>query len=46
MFGKEREVIHKATEVVKDSSQALMIVAGVAVAIATIALVVAVARSK
>lgn len=41
---KEREVVHAATEQLKDSSQLLLAVAGVAVVVAVVALVVAVSR--
>ena len=43
-FKKTQETIQQATEQLGDSSQLLLAVVGVAVVIATIALVVAVAR--
>ena len=43
-FRQARETVEAAAEAVRDNSQLLMIVAGAAIVIATIALVVAVTR--
>ena len=42
MFRKERAVVEDATETLRDSSQLLMFVAGAALIVSTIALVIAV----
>ena len=44
MFAKERSVVADATEAVKNNSTALMVVAGIAVVVAVVALAVAVRR--